>query len=110
MGCGVKGLDHHIEGMDTLRFLNHEGMCKIQRDRIVTYLRIMVDYCAHKKDPNCVRIAAGGNLVKGLYPTELTTHTSDLTTPKCMWSSVINTPGARYACTDTGTFFTLQHP
>ena len=40
-----------------------------------------------------------------MYPGELTTRTSDLTTSKCMWNSVITTPGARYMCADAGNFY-----
>ena len=84
----------YTEGTNTMRFLYINGIRNIQRDRVVTYARILVDYRSHKKDPNRVRITAGGNLLKNLYPGELTTRTSDLTTSKCMWNSVISTKGA----------------
>ena len=71
---------------------------QIPADRTVAYARIVVDYRAQKKDPNRVRITAGGNLIK--YPDELTTRTSDLTTSNIMWNSVISTPGAQFACGD----------
>ena len=32
----------------------------IPKDRVVTYARIVVDYREQKKDPNRVRITAGG--------------------------------------------------
>ena len=62
-----------------------------------------MDYKAHKKDPNRVRITAGSNLLK--YPYELNTRTADLTTSKIMWNSVISTPGARFACADAKNFY-----
>ena len=68
-----------------MRFLDLKGISNIPRDRVVTYARIVVDYRSHKKDPNRVRITADRNLLKNLYPGELTTRTSDLTTSKCMW-------------------------
>ena len=55
---------------------------KIPCDRVVAYTRIVVNYQAQKKDPNCVRITAGGNLLKGIYPGELTTHTYNLSLSK----------------------------
>ena len=81
-------------------FLEIKGISNIPRDRVVTYTRIVVDYRAHKKDPNRVRITAGGNLLKNIYPGELTTRTSDLTKSKYMWNSVISKKGARYMCGD----------
>ena len=88
-----------------MRFLDLEGISNIPRDRVVTYARILVDYRAHKKDPNRVRITDGGNLLKNLYPGELTTQTSDLTTSKCMWNSVISTKGGIYMSVDCSNFY-----
>ena len=93
------------EGTNTMRFLYINGVRNIPRDRVVTYARIVVDYRAHNKNPNRVRITAGGNLLKNLYLGELTTRTSDLTTPKCMWNSVIITKDARYMCGDCSNFY-----
>ena len=75
----------------------------IPKDRVITYARIVVDYRAHKKDPNRVRITAGGNLIQ--YPGELTTRTADLTTSKVMWNSTISTRGARYMAADAANFY-----
>ena len=88
-----------------MKFMDLDGISNIPRDRVITYARIVVDYREQKKDPNRVRITAGGNLLKNMYPGELTTRTSDLTTSKCMWNSVISTPGARYMCADAGNFY-----
>ena len=51
------------KGTDTIRFLDHEGIRNIPRDRVVTYARIVVGYRVHKDDPNRVRITAGGVLL-----------------------------------------------
>ena len=40
---------------------------QIPADQTVTYVRIVVDYRAQKKDPNRVRITAGYNLIKYQY-------------------------------------------
>ena len=93
------------EGTNTLRFLDLKGISNIPRDRVVTYARIVVDYRAHKQDPNRLRITAGGNLLKNIYPGELTTRTSHLTTSKCMRNSVISTKGARYMCGYCSNFY-----
>ena len=88
-----------------MRFIDINGIRNIPRDRVVTYARIVVDYRSHKNNPNRVRINAGGNLLKNLYPGELTTRTSELTTSKCMWNSVIITKGAIYMCEDFSNFY-----
>ena len=93
------------EGTSTMQFLDKEEISNIPRDRVVTYARIVVDYRQQKKDPNRVRITAGGNLLKGQYEGELTTRTSDLTTSKCLWNSVISTKGAKYMCADASNFY-----
>ena len=46
-------------------------------------------------------------LLKGMYEGELTTRTSDLTTSKIMWNSVISTPGARFMTGDASNFYLL---
>jgi hypothetical protein len=97
---GEKRSQYYTERTKIMRFLYHEGIGKILRDRVVTYARIVDGYCAQKKDPTSVRITIGGNQLKGVCPGELTTYTSVLTTSKFMWNSVLSTPGACYICVD----------
>ena len=85
-------------GTGTIKFLTHEEIRHIPKDRTVMYPHIVVDYRPQKQDSNRVRITAGGSLIS--YPNELTTQTADLITTKIMWNSVIPTPEARYACVD----------
>ena len=93
------------EETNTMGFLDLEVISNIPRDRVVTYARIVVNYRAHKKDPNRMIITLGGNLLKNLYPGELTPRTSDLNTPKCMWNDVIRTKWAVYMCGDRSSFY-----
>ena len=67
-----------------------------------TYARTVVDFRPQKKDPNRVRITAGGNLIK--YAGELTIRTTYLPTTTLLWNSMISTEGARYICLDVGDF------
>jgi hypothetical protein len=46
----------------------------------VTYTLVIFDYHPQKTDPNHVCLTAGSNLID--YPSELTTHTANLTTKK----------------------------
>ena len=95
------------KGTNTVKFLTHEEIKLIPKDRKVTYARIVVDYRPQKDDPNRVRITVGGNLIE--YPGELTTRTADLTTAKLLWNSVISTRGAKYVCADIKGFY-LETP
>ena len=45
----------------------------------------------------------GGNLID--YPGELTTRTTNLTTTKMLWNSVISTKDAQYLCLDIKNFY-----
>ena len=87
--------------------MTHEEIKLIPKDRTVTYGRVVVDYRPQKKDPNRVRITAGGNLIQ--YPGELTTRTADLTTSKLLWNSVLSTEEARFMGIDIKSFY-LETP
>ncbi len=63
----------------------------------------MVNHCPQKEGPNCIRIAAGGNLIS--YPGELTTRTADITTAKLQWNSLLSTPNAKFMCLDIKKFY-----
>ena len=43
--------------------MNHDMIKIIPADRFITYVQIVVDYCAQKDDPNRVCITAGGTLI-----------------------------------------------
>ena len=62
--------------------MSHTEIALIPGDRVVTYAGIVVGHRPKKEDPNCIRMVAGGNLIKGCYPGELTTRTANLTTSK----------------------------
>ena len=86
-----------------MHFLDLDEIQNIPSNWTVTYAPIVVDYRLQKKDPNCVQITVGGNLIN--YPTKLITRTADLTTSKILWNSVISTPRARFAATDIKYFY-----
>ena len=88
----------NAEGTGTVRFMTHDMIKHIPKDRTVAYARILVNYRQQKTDPNRVCITAGRNLID--YPDELTTRTADLTTTKIMWNSVLSTEDTQYMCID----------
>jgi len=103
LGRLAQGFGDLVDGTNTIKFLSREEVRCIPADRTVTYARIVVDYRPQKDDPNRVRITVGGNLID--YPYELTTRTTDLTTTKLMWNSVISTKDAKFAVADVKNFY-----
>ena len=93
---------------NTLFIVTHDKLKNIPRDRTITYGWIVVDYLPQKPDPKRIHITAGGNLID--YPGELTTYTTDLTTAKIMWNSVVSTRGAKYMCIDLKNFHLNSDP
>ena len=91
------------EGTNCVFVMTPAQVRAIPKDRTVTYARIVVDFRPQKKDPNRVRITAGGNLLT--YPGELTTRTADLTTSKILWNSVLSTNDARFMGIDVKSFY-----
>jgi hypothetical protein len=70
---------------------------------MITYARVVVNFCPQKLDPHQIWITVGGNLIN--YPGELTTRTANLTTSKLMWNSVLSTKSAKYMCLDIKNFY-----
>ena len=89
-------------GTNLIFVMSHDKISRIPKDRTVTYTRIVVNFRPQKSDPNRVRITAGGDLIN--YPHELTTRTSDLTTSKIIWNSVLSTEDARFMGIDIKNF------
>ena len=94
----AQGKEGVTVGTNTIFYLTHDEIRCIQKDRTVTYSRIVIDHRPQKDNPNQVRITVGGNLID--YPYELTTHTADMVSSKIMWNSVISTPGAKFGGAD----------
>ena len=87
--------------------MSHDEICGILLDKIVTYARIVVDHRPLKSDPNGVRLTVGFNIFN--VPGDLSTTTSDLTTSKILWNSVLSTKYACFACIDIINMY-LQTP
>ena len=52
------------KGTNTVFVMTHEEIAKIPREKVVTYARVVPDYCPQKANPYRIRITAGGNLIK----------------------------------------------
>jgi hypothetical protein len=73
------------------------------KERTVTYKRLVCDIRPQKAEQHRVRITIGGDRIN--YPGETASKNADLTTSKCLWSSNISTPNARYMCADVKNFY-----
>ena len=93
----------NTKGMDAIFVLTHDQIKAIPKHKTITYARLVVDFCPQKDDPNRVRMTAGGNLIQ--YAGELTTRTSDLSTAKNLWNSVVSTEGAKFAAFDISNMY-----
>ena len=91
------------KGTNLIFIMTHEEIANIPKDHAVTYTRIVVHFCPQKKDSNRVRMAAGGNFIK--YPGELTTRTTNITTSKVIWNSVLSTKDAKFMGIDIKNFY-----
>ncbi len=69
----------------------------------ITYANRVVDHRQQKKDPNRIRITAGGNLIQ--CESELSVRTADINIAKLHWNSVVSTEDAQYMCLDIKNFY-----
>jgi hypothetical protein len=90
----------NIPGTDTIDFIPFSD---VPKGEAVTYGRIVCMFRPQKDEPNRTRLTVGGNLLVALY--DVSTPTSDLTTAKLLFNSVISTPGARFVTLDLKNFY-----
>eukprot|EP00804_Cyclotella_cryptica_P015850 CCRYP_006347-RA/>CCRYP_006347-RA protein AED:0.34 eAED:0.34 QI:0/0/0/1/0/0/3/0/479 len=84
-------------------FFIHKSEVPKDRQNDITYGRIVVALRPQKKEPARTRLTVGGNLID--YPWEVATPTSDLTTAKLLFNSVVSTPGAVFVVMDVKNFY-----
>jgi hypothetical protein len=91
-----------IPGTNTMFFI-HKNDIPQDRRKDITYGRIVVTLRPQKKEPARTRLTVGGNLID--YPWDVATPTSDLTTAKLLFNSVVSTPGAVFVVMDVKNFY-----
>ena len=91
-----------IPGTNTMFFI-HKDEIPQDRRKDITYGRIVVTLRPQKKEPARTRLTVGGNLID--YPWDVATPTSDLTTAKLLFNSVVSTPGAVFVVMDVKNFY-----
>eukprot|EP00978_Attheya_sp_CCMP212_P043772 scaffold291365_cov94-Attheya_sp.AAC.1 len=68
-----------------------------------TYCRVVCEEKPLKEEKKRARITAGGNKID--YPGDVATPTAELITVKCLFISVISTPGAKAMAADAANFY-----
>jgi hypothetical protein len=91
----------NIKGTNTIFFIPKHD---VPADRTVTYGSIVVDVKPKKAEQERTRLTVGGNLTID-FPGDVSAKTSDLTTAKLLFNSVISTPDARFMGIDIKNFY-----
>ena len=97
LGCLAQGICD-VPGTDTIELIPHYD---VPFGSTVTYGRIVCTYRLQKTENHRTRLTVGGNLFIFLY--DVRAHTSDMTTAKLLFNSVISTPGACFVTLDLKT-------
>jgi hypothetical protein len=84
-------------------FFIHKSKVPKDCQNDITYGRIVVALRPQKKEQVRTRLTVSGNLID--CPWEVTTPTSDLTTAKLLFNSVVSTPGAVFVVMDVKNFY-----
>ena len=82
-----------IPGTNTMFFI-HKHEISTDRQKDITFGKIVTDCRPQKSEPNQTRLAVVGIYMD--YPWDMATPTSDLGTAKLLFNSAISTPGATF--------------
>ena len=91
-----------VKGTTTIFFMKKSEITK-DRQKDVTYGRIVVSYRPQKSDPNRSRLIVGGYRIVCMH--DVSTPTSNLPMVKMLWNSVLSTPGDKSFIVDISRFF-----
>eukprot|EP00978_Attheya_sp_CCMP212_P020673 scaffold59435_cov43-Attheya_sp.AAC.3 len=87
-------------GTNTIFFIPHT---EVPANKTPTYCRVVCEERPLKEEVKRVRITVGGNKID--YPGVVATPTAELITVKCLFNSVISTPGAKAMAADAAIFY-----
>lgn len=101
IGKCAQGNDAHPDsGTNTFFFIHRHEMPARKK---ATYARIVAEDRPHKEIKKRIRLTVGGDKID--YPGDVSTKTSDLTTVKILFNSVISTPDAEFMTADIKDFY-----
>jgi hypothetical protein len=89
---------------ETVAFMEKQQIPQA-RHKDITYGQIVCVYCSEKKDPYCMHIMMGRNIVN--YPDNCGTPTADLLTVKLMFNSIISTPNVKFMTINIKDFYLM---
>ena len=101
IGRLAQGLEPNMKtGSNTMHFIHH---WEKPADRKATYLRVVAEIKAHKEERCRIRFTVGGDRLD--YPGRTATPTGGLTAAKCLFNSVVSTPGAKFISLDIKDYY-----
>ena len=89
-----------VEGTNTCKFIKFNEVPKGEK---VTYVRVVTADRPKKEEPRRVRMTVGGDKIE--YPGDCATKGADLVTAKCLFNSVVSTPGSKMMGMDVKDFY-----
>jgi hypothetical protein len=89
-----------IPGTDTCFFIK---LTNVQKDRNITYGKIVCDYKPHKKEKERVRLTVGGDRLD--YAGDVATSTAEITTFKILINSTLSTEDAAMMMMDIKNYY-----
>ena len=94
-----KGI-REFKGTNTVMFILKS---KVPKDKKVTYGKIVCEIKPEKEDKERTILTVGGNLLD--FTGNLRAPTASVTTAKCVFDSVVSTPGAKFLLEDIKHFY-----
>ena len=85
-----------VKGATFTFFISHDQIREILKDRVFTYVHIVVDYRPQNYNHSRVHMEQGGDKIS--YPGDLNTRSADLMPKKVLRNNTVSTKGARYIC------------
>jgi hypothetical protein len=85
--------------------MTHKQILQISTNRTVTYMRIIIDFCPQKSDPNHVRLTAGENLINYL---ENSQHKQRISQPLNSCGTASSAQRMQNICASTSKTSTLE--
>ena len=101
MGQLAQGI-REVKGKNTVMFIPKS---KVPKDKKVTYGKIVCEMKPEKEEKERTRLTVGGNLLD--FTGNLSAPTASVTTEKCVFNSVVSTPGARCLLADIKHFISI---
>lgn len=96
----AKGVRGQYKGTNTIQFVPKSA---IPKGKKITYARIVCEIRPQKPNPYRTCITIGGDRLD--YPRETATPTTDLTTSKVLFNSIVSTKNAKFLTMDINKFY-----